>query len=144
MPESPIRHSGCPERIHPHPARVDGGRVDVRVRVEIEVGQPLVTGKAGCPDPADGAAPGPVVTFREQQLGEEPLVGELFLLRDGDHVGDQVADGRQAQLPAGGVDRRCGGLLGQASAAADRLGHDTFPFETSGTGGVGRRMSSSS
>jgi hypothetical protein len=72
VPESPIRHSGCPERIHPHPARVDGGRVDVRVRVEIEVGQPLVTGKPGCFDPPDGAAPGPVVALGQQQLGQEP------------------------------------------------------------------------
>ena len=71
---------------------------------------------------ADGAPAGPVVAFGQQQLREEPLVGELFLLRDGDHVGDQVADGRQAQLPAGRVDRRGGGLLGQPSAAPGRPG----------------------
>ena len=40
--------------------------------------KPLVTGKPGCLDPPDGAAPVPVVAFGEEQLGEEALVGELF------------------------------------------------------------------
>ena len=48
-----------------------------------------------------GAAPGPVVALGQQQLGEEPAVGELLLLRGDQRVADPAADGRQPQNPAG-------------------------------------------
>ena len=57
--------------------------------------EPLVPGEPGCLDPPDRAAPGPVVALGEQQLGQESVIGELFLLSDGHHVGDQATDGRQ-------------------------------------------------
>jgi hypothetical protein len=58
---------------------VDGGRVDRRVGVEIEVGEHFSRGTGGLHS-SDGAAAFPVVALGEQQLGEEPAVGQLLLL----------------------------------------------------------------
>lgn len=52
---------------------VDGGRVDVRVGLEVEVSEPLVPREPGRFDSAERGAAVPVVTFREEQLDEEPL-----------------------------------------------------------------------
>lgn len=51
---------------------VDRGRVDVRIRLVVEVAQPFVARKIGCLDPPDGKAPVPVVTLGQQQLGRNP------------------------------------------------------------------------
>ena len=98
MPESPIRQSGC-ALADPGAGGegVDGGGVDVRVGVEVEVAEPFVAREAGGFDPAGGAAPVPVVAFGHQQLGEETPVGELFLLRRRRAIVEPGADGRQPQ-----------------------------------------------
>ena len=44
----------------------------------------LSRGKSCRFDPADGGAPVPVVALGQQQLGQEALVGELFLPGDGE------------------------------------------------------------
>ena len=63
---------------------VDGGRVDVRVGVEVEVAER--TSSRGNPAALIrriGAAAVPVVALGQQQLGEEPAVGQLLLGRRG-------------------------------------------------------------
>ena len=75
---------------------MDGGGVDVRVGVEVEVGQPFRAGEPGGFDSADGSALGAVVAFGQEQFGEEPVVRELFLLRGGDHVRHECADAGKA------------------------------------------------
>ena len=51
---------------------MDGGGVDVRVRVEIEIPQPLVSGEPGGFDPADRGAPVAVIAFGETALTVMP------------------------------------------------------------------------
>ena len=74
---------------------VDGGRVDRRVRVVIEVGELLLAGKPGCPDPAHGAAAVAVVALGQQQLGEESAVGQLFAFGSVGDLGEAGPDGGQ-------------------------------------------------
>ena len=97
---------------------VDGGGVDVRVRVEVEVSDPFVPREPGGLDPADGGASVAVVAFREQQFGEEALVGELLLLRRGDRLVHDRPDCGQAQPAAGLVDCGCGGFLGHSTPSS--------------------------
>ena len=63
---------------------VDGGRVDVGVRGEVEVGEPFLAGEAGALDAAQGGAAVAVVDLGEQEFGEEALVGELLVSGDTD------------------------------------------------------------
>ncbi len=62
---------------------MDGGGVDVRVGVVVEVLQVLLPGEASGFDPADGGAPVAVVDLTQEQFGEEPGVGELVFGRGG-------------------------------------------------------------
>ncbi len=71
---------------------VDGGGVDVRVRVKVEIAEPLVPREPGRLDAPDGRAPVAVVALRQQQLREEPLVAELLLVRGGCGLIDDGAD----------------------------------------------------
>src|SRR5947208_10070422 len=57
---------------------VDRGGVDGGGGVEVEVSEPLLPGEPGGFDPPNGAAPVTVVAFRQQQLGQEPSVGQLL------------------------------------------------------------------
>jgi hypothetical protein len=59
---------------------VDGGGVDGLVGLEVEVAESLVAGEPGCLDPADRGSAVPVVDLGEEELGEEPLVGQLLLV----------------------------------------------------------------
>lgn len=56
-------------------------RVGVEVEVEVEVTEPLVPRESGCLDASDGGAAVAVIALRQQQLCEEPLIGQLLLLR---------------------------------------------------------------
>jgi hypothetical protein len=67
-----------------------------------------------------GAAAVAVLALAHEQLGEEPAVGELLPLGLVGGLGELAPDGGQPQHPAGGVDRRVCGFLGDAS----RAGHD--------------------
>ena len=132
---------------------VDGGGVDVGVRVEIEVPEPFVPGKVRCFDAADGGAPVPVVTLGQQQFRQEPLVGELFLSGDGQGFVQHRPDRGQAQ-PAAGLVHGCDrGLFGQAAPPAQgrsdgRRGcgwaHEMFSFDTVPAGYSVRLANSSS
>jgi hypothetical protein len=92
---------------------------DARVGLEVEGPQFLLPREAGSLDPAFGAASAPVVAFGHQQLGEEPAVSHLLPGGGLGEVGELGPQGRQAQDPAGGVDRGVGGGLGQAAVALD-------------------------
>jgi hypothetical protein len=96
---------------------VDGGGVDVRVGVEVEVVEPLLPREAGGFDSTGGAPAGPVVALGEQQLGEEATVGHLLLLRRNEHLLDPGPNRRQPQRAAGLVNGRFGGLLGYPTTA---------------------------
>jgi hypothetical protein len=76
---------------------VDGGRVDGRVCVVIEVSEPLFAGKPRRTDPAHRAASIPVVALSQQQLGEESAVGQLLAFGGIGDLGEAGADGRQPQ-----------------------------------------------
>ena len=83
---------------------------------EIEVFEPLGPGKAGVADQPGLAAGLAVVAFDRQQLDQEPLVAGLLA---GSHRGDLGVAGPhrgQPQDPAGLVDRRVGGGVGQLIA----------------------------
>ncbi len=54
---------------------VDRGGVHVLVRVEIEVPEPFVPGEAGSVNAAGRRASVTVIAFREEEFGEEALVG---------------------------------------------------------------------
>src|ERR1700739_3107736 len=115
VPESPIRQSGWAFR-----AQAQGGRVAAAAAAaagcaaKVKAGEPL---RAGDPRAADlplGAAAVAVLALAHEQLGEEPAVGELLppaLVAGG---GELAAEGGQPQHPAGGVDRRVRGFLGDA------------------------------
>ena len=75
---------------------VDGGRVDVGVRGEVEVGEPFLAGEAGALDATQGGAAVAVV--------------------------DDGADRGQPKPAAGLVDRGLRGLLGEALTTAKALG----------------------
>ncbi len=67
MPESPIRHSGCPFWTHSHLGEgVDHGGIDVGVGVEVEGPQGLLAGELGGLDPAFGPASGAIVALGKQ------------------------------------------------------------------------------
>jgi hypothetical protein len=100
---------------------VDGGGVDGRVGGEVEVGRATSRGGTRRLDPAQGGAAVAVVDLGQQQLGEEALVGQLFLGRAGHGFVDDGADGGQPQPAAGLVDRGLRGFLGQAAPAAQRV-----------------------
>jgi len=59
---------------------VDVGGVDVGVCVEVEVLEPLLWREPRGLDPAGGAPPVAFVALTEQQLGQEPAIGQLFVL----------------------------------------------------------------
>ena len=80
---------------------VYGRGVDVRVGVEVEVTEPLVPREPGCLDASDRGAAVAVIALRQQQLCEEPLIGQLLLLRSGGRFVDDGADGWKAKPPAG-------------------------------------------
>lgn len=107
----------------PVPGRkaLKSGGFDVRVRVEI-VPQPFVPGKVGGFDAADGGAPVPAITLGQQQLGQEPLVAQLFLPRNGKRFIEHRPDG--AQSTAGLVHGRASGLFGQAAPPAQGRGEE--------------------
>ncbi|GFG52321.1 hypothetical protein MAGR_37620 [Mycolicibacterium agri] len=73
---------------------MDGGRVDVGVGIEIEVAQPFLAWEPGGFDPADRGAAVPVVTFGQQQLGQETLIRELFAVGRGQGFVEDGPDGR--------------------------------------------------
>jgi hypothetical protein len=72
---------------------VHGRGVDGVVGVEVEVAEPLVPGESGCLDPADRGAAVPVVDLGEEELGKEPLVGQLLLVCHGEGFVDEGPDG---------------------------------------------------
>lgn len=51
---------------------MDGGGVDVRVRVEIEVSEPFVPRKVRSFDTPDRGAPVPVIALGQQQFARKP------------------------------------------------------------------------
>lgn len=69
--------------------RVDGGGVD-GVGVEVEIAEPHVAEEPRTLDGAHRGAAVTVVALGEQQLGEEPGVGQLLLTCDG---GDSLDEG---------------------------------------------------
>jgi hypothetical protein len=79
-PESPITQSGSPALIQAPPAGVLMVAVDRGGGVEV-LKQPLPP-EPRSPDPMDRA----VAALAEQELGEEPAVGRLLVLRGRDHV----------------------------------------------------------
>jgi hypothetical protein len=107
---------------------VDGGGVDVGVGLEVEVPDPLVPREPGCFDAAGGPSPVPVVALGQEQFGEEPPVGELFLRPGGPAPGgrcDAACDapsGPRAAChrseaspgPASGPPPRCGAYAAAA------------------------------
>lgn len=60
---------------------IDGGGIDVRVRVEVEIPEPLVPREPCCFDAPHGGAPVAVVALGQQQFCEESLIAQLLLLR---------------------------------------------------------------
>ena len=112
---------------------VDDGRIDMWVGVELKSAQALVPRERSRFDPAFGTAACPVVAFGHEQLGQEAAVGHLVAGGGLGEVTELTADGRQAQQPAGGVDRCVGGLFGESSVAS----HGRFPSAVRG----GRRSS---
>jgi hypothetical protein len=112
----------------------------------------LSPGKVRGFDAADGGAPVPVVALGQQQLGQEALVGELFLPGDGQGLVQDRADGGQAQPAAGLVHGGDRGLLGQAAPPAQGRAdvgsgnggaHEMFSFDA-GPAGCSVRLASSS
>jgi hypothetical protein len=83
--------------------------------VEFEVGQPLEAGELRF---GDAAGPSPflaVVDLGGEDFAEVAQVGAAFADGDLGQADRFVADGRQVQLPRGGLDRRtCGGVRGHA------------------------------
>ena len=119
VPESPIRQSGWPFLTQSQVARVwmtAGSMCGLASKSKSR--SDFSAGERGGLDPAFGAAAGAVVALGQQQFGEEPAVGHLLTGRRVGELGELVADGGQAQHPAGLVDRGVGGLLGHAAAAA--------------------------
>jgi len=81
--------------------------------VEVERPQALVPRKrGGLMRRSEGAGHG--VALGHEQLDEEPAVGHLVAGGGLGEVGELTADRRQAQQPAGGIDRRVGGLFGES------------------------------
>jgi hypothetical protein len=116
VPESPIRHSGDPAVTQSQVARVlMTAGLTLGFGVVVEVGQPFRAGEPGGAQPPLGPAVVAVLAFGHEHLGEEPAVGQLVFLGLVGGISELGADGGQAQDPAGGVDRRVGGLLGDAS-----------------------------
>jgi hypothetical protein len=72
-------------------------------------------------DTSLGAACVSVVAFGHDQFGQKSQVRQLFAVRGGGDFGEAGADGGQAQHPAGRIDGRGGGLLGDPTAGG---GHD--------------------
>ena len=99
----------------------DHRRADRRVGVEGELLEPFRPREAGLAHPAGGAAPVPVVALGHHQLGQKPQVGQLLPLGSGGDLGEPVPDRGQPQHPAGLLDRRGRGLLGDPAPAG---GHD--------------------
>ena len=97
-------------------------RVGVEVEVEVEVTEPLVPREPGCLDASDGGAAVAVIALRQQQLCEEPLIGQLLLLRSCCRLVDDGADGWKAKPPAGLVDCRVLGFFRQSSSPAEGRG----------------------
>lgn len=95
---------------------VDRGGVHVGVGGEVEVAQRLLAGEAGGLDASFGASAVAVVALGQQQLGQERPVGHLVSRRGRGGVGEVRADRRQSQQAACLVDRRVGGLFGDAAA----------------------------
>lgn len=63
---------------------VDRSGIHIRVRVEVEVADPLVPRKTSGLDPADRGAPVAVIALGQQQFGKKPLIAELLLLSHSD------------------------------------------------------------
>lgn len=106
--ESPIRQSGCPFLIHSQLASVwmvAGSMFELR---RSRTPAALLPREARRLDPALRSPPGPVVALGHQQLGQEPAAGHLFLHRPVGDVGKLVADVREPQHAAGGVNGRGG------------------------------------
>ena len=136
MPESPIRHSGWPARIQAAFGQgVDQAGVDQRVGGEVEVVEAFRAGEPGLADQPGLAAVLAFVAFHGQQLDQEALVAGLL---PGGGLGDPrvvFADGGQPQDPAGLLDRRVGGGVGEL-VATGRPGHQRRP-STAGLPGAG-------
>ena len=102
---------------------VDRGGGEVGVGVVVDVVEELRSREACCGDAADGGATVPVVDFCEEELSEESDVGQLFLLRGRDRVGEYCTHGRQAQPAQSAVGRGRGCLVGHRSSPAQQQGH---------------------
>ena len=84
----------------------DGGRVDGRGGVQVEVGEAFDAREAGFVDAPGPAAFGAVVDYDGEGLGEEPQIGGLGPLRLGGEPAGVFTDRWKAQLPGGRFDRR--------------------------------------
>ena len=127
VPESPIRHSGCPARIQAPLARVwispgstRGLAVKSKSASRFGRGNPASRIRRGA------AAVLAFVAFHGQQLDQEALVAGLL---SGGGLGDPgvvFADGGQPQDPAGLLDRRVGGGVGELVPTGG-AGHELRP-----------------
>lgn len=95
-------------------------RRGVHVRVLVVVPQPLLAREPCARDTADRGPPIPVVAFGEQQLREEPLVGELLLLSGPRGFLKNRPGGGKSEAAAGCVLDREDGLTGPRSSAMRR------------------------
>lgn len=98
-------------------------------------------GEPGGLDAALGAAAGPVVALRQEELGEEAETGHLLAFSGFGHIRELGPDGGQAEHAACLDDAGGGGLLGESSLAGK--GHGDLLYDWVGrSGGRSRRSRS--
>jgi hypothetical protein len=125
VPESPIWHNGRPFLTQSQVARVwttAGSTLALASKSKVRSD---FAGEPGRFDQPLGAAPGAVVAFGHQQLGEERAVGHLLAGGGLGQVGELGADGGQAEHPTGLLDGGVCGLLSQPMAGPGI--HGRFP-----------------
>lgn len=73
---------------------VDDRRFDIGIDAVVELPQRLLAGEVSRPDASLGPAPVPVLALGQQQLGEEPGIGQALSFGPGDRVGGLGSRGR--------------------------------------------------